>query len=115
MLSPDCNLNLTNTLLPEALVAFSDPNVNVNDAPEWDPGVILSPDVNAQPLEPFPPLPVSAPGTPDPPYVVPASNQPLRVEAVSIPVPGAAMNTPLTVPVNVSVKFAMVVLLNAIV
>ena len=27
MLSPECNLNLTNTLLPEALVAFSDPNV----------------------------------------------------------------------------------------
>jgi hypothetical protein len=30
MLSPDSSLNLTNTLLPVALVAFSDPKVSVN-------------------------------------------------------------------------------------
>ena len=113
MLSPDCNLNLTNTLLPEALVAFSDPNVNVNDAPEWDPGVILSPDVNAQPLLPLPPLPVSAPGHPAPAYVLVQSNQPFNVLASSISVPGAAINMPLIFPLNVTVKFDIVVLLKA--
>ena len=31
-----------------------------------EPVVILSPDVKAQPFDPLPPLPVSAPGTPEP-------------------------------------------------
>ena len=77
--------------------------------------LILSPDVNAQPLEQLPPEPVLAPGTPEPPYVVDASNQPLSDEAESIAVPGAAMNTPLTVPVRVRSKLAILVLLNAMV
>ena len=79
------------------------------------PSMILSPDVNAQPLEPLPPDPVLAPRTPEPPYVMPASNQPLSDDAESMAVPGAAMKQPLTVPVRVMVKLAMVVLLNAMV
>jgi hypothetical protein len=114
MLSPDSSLNLTNMLLPVAFVAFSDPKVSVNVWFEYDvPSMILSPDVNAHPLDPFPPLPVSAPGTPEPPYVMLASNQPFKVEAESIAVPGAAMKQPDTVPVSLTVKLAIVVLRNA--
>jgi hypothetical protein len=91
-LSPDSNLILTNTLLPVALEAFSDPNVNVNDCAEYVVlSIILSPEVNAQPLDPLPPAPVLAPGTPDPAYAMEASIQPFSVDAESIAVPGAAI------------------------
>ena len=62
------------------------------------PSIILSPEVNAQPFEPLPPLPVSAPGVPDPPYVTPASIQPFNVLALSIFVP--VSYTHLTLPTN---------------
>jgi len=57
------------------------------------PSIILSPDVNAQPFEPLPPLPVLLPGVPDPPYVVEASIQPFNPLALSMLVPGAAIKT----------------------
>jgi hypothetical protein len=113
-LSPDSSLILTNITLPVAFVAFSVPSVNVNSCPEYVVlSMTLSPELNAQPLDPFPPLPVSAPGTPDPPYVVEQSNQPFNVLALSIAVPGAAMNMPDTLPDMVKLKLAIVVLLKA--
>ena len=113
-LSPDSNLILTNITLPVALVAFSVPSVNVNSCPLY---VVLSttvsPELNAQPLDPLPPEPVLAPGTPEPPYVVEQSNHPFNELALSIAVPGAAMNMPDTLPDMVKLKLDIVVLLNA--
>ena len=58
-------------LLPVLFDAFWSPNVSVNVSLLYVvPSIILSPEVNAQPFEPLPPLPVSLPGVPDPPYVV---------------------------------------------
>ena len=113
-LSPDSNLILMNMLLPVALEAFSDPSVSVNACAEYVVlSIILSPDVNAHPLDPLPPAPVLAPGTPDPAYDTEASNHPLSVEVSSIAVPGAAMKNPETVPVRVTVKLATEVLRKA--
>ena len=79
ILSPDSNLILTKILLPVAFVAFSVPKVNVNSCDEYVvPSITLSPELNAQPFDPFPPDPVLAPGTPEPPYVVEQSNQPFN-------------------------------------
>ena len=114
ILSPDSNLILTNILLPVALDAFSVPSVNVNSCDEYVvPSTTLSPELNAQPLDPFPPAPEFAPGTPDPPYVVEQSSQPFNDDAESIAVPGAAMNIPETLPDIVKLKFATLVRLNA--
>ena len=78
---------------------------------------IISPPVLAHPLLPLPPFPVLAPGTPAPPYCVPHSNHPLIVLALSIVVPGAAIQTPLTpVPLVILIlKLATTDLRNAIV
>ena len=56
---------------------------------------------------------MSAPGTPEPPYVVPQSNHPPRLDASSMAVPGAAINMPDTVPDIVKLKLATFDLLNA--
>ena len=113
-LSPDSNLILMNMLLPVALEAFSDPSVSVNACAEYVVlSMILSPDVNAHPLDPLPPVPVLAPGTPDPAYDREASNHPLSVEVSSIAVPGDAIKTPETFPVRVTVKLAVAVLRKA--
>ena len=101
-------------LLPVAFVAFSVPSVNVNSCPLYVVlSTTLSPELNAQPLDPLPPLPVSDPGTPEPPYVAEQSNHPFNPDAESIAVPGAAMNIPETLPDIVRLKLAIVVLLKA--
>ena len=101
--------------MPVALDIFSLPSVRVNDPFKLEPVDILSPVVNAQPLEPLPPFPVSLPGTPEPAYVTLVSNQPFNPLALSIAVPGAAMKQP-AIPVVLTIfrsKLATVCLLNA--
>ena len=55
---------------------------------------ITSAPVLAPPSTPLPPLPVSLPGTPAPAYCAVPGIQPFNPLALSIPVPGAANQTP---------------------
>ena len=89
---------------------------------------ITSAPVKAHPFEPLPPVPLAAPGTPDPAYCVYVSSHPLMVlvgpgnpgvgdenPPESIVVPGAASQTPATpvVVVNLMSKLARLGLANA--
>ena len=89
---------------------------------------ITSAPVRAHPFDPLPPVPLAAPGTPDPAYCVDASSQPLMVlvgpgnpgvgdenPLLSMVVPGAATQTPATpvVVVNLTSKLARLGLANA--
>lgn len=85
---------LTNTTLLVALLIFSLPSVIVYAELILEPVGTTSAPVNAQPLLPLPPLPVSLPGIPAPAYWLVQSNQPLNPLALSTPVPGAAIHKP---------------------
>ena len=126
---PDASAILIKMLVPVLLAAFCPPKVIVYPtlAIAVFNGITSAP-VNAHPFEPLPPVPLAAPGTPAPAYCVYASSHPLMVlvgpgnpgvgdenPPESIVVPGAAIQTPATPVVVVSLmsKLARLGLANA--
>ena len=67
---------------------------------------------SATPLDPLPPAPVFAPGTPAPAYAVLISSHPLRVLVESRVLPGNATQSPATLPVILILNLLTTVLVN---
>ena len=94
---PDVNLIRMYISFVAVLDELTVPNVAVTALLVW---LLFNGAVppKAHPSDPFPPLPVSDPGIPEPAYAVDISNQPFNPDVESIVEPGNPTHKPANVP-----------------